>query len=358
MGAVAEDRRARRGIVPALLTWYRRERRDLPWRRNPTPYRVWVSEVMLQQTTVRAVIPYYVRFLRSFPSLRALARARQEAVLAAWSGLGYYRRARDLHRAAGLVVRSHGGRFPRSLEEAMSLPGIGRYTAGAILSIARGMPLPVVDGNVARVLSRLFLLDGPPGAGRDKEIWRLSGDLVAASGSPGDLNQALMELGATVCAPRAPECPACPLTRRCRARAAGVQERVPPPRTSRSPVIVRSDLAVVMRNGRLLLRRRQDTPLMRGLWELPMISRDGPADGLRLALGDPVATIRHAITFRRLEIAVRPARLLSEPPRPRYRWVSRASLSRLPTSSLVRKALAAIDSVPRARGFRGRIAPV
>src|SRR5439155_1208688 len=170
-----------------------------------------------------------------------------------------YRRARHLHEAARLIVRRYGGRFPRRLEDALALPGIGRYTAGAILSIAYGERLPVVDGNVARVLSRLFLLRGPRTAARGKELWARAAELVAATRSPGDLNQALMELGATVCTPRHPSCPACPARSRCLARTAGEQDRVPPPRRAlRPPVRVRADLVVIARDGRLLFRRRAD----------------------------------------------------------------------------------------------------
>ena len=299
---------------------------------------------MLQQTTVQAVLPYYARFMSAFPTLAALAGSRLSDVLAAWSGLGYYRRARHLHAAARQIVRRHGGRFPRRLEEALALPGVGRYTAGAVLSIAYGERLPVVDGNVARVLSRLFLLRGPRTAARGRELWARADDLVNATDSPGDLNQALMELGATLCTPRSPSCPLCPVRRRCLARAAGEQDRVPLPQSPpRSPVTVRADLAVVSRDGRLLLRRRTDRNLMHGLWEFPTQARGGAIDGLSLELERPVAIIRHSITYRRLVLSVRPARLLSEPPRGRYRWLRSADLSRLPTSSIVRKVLAALE---------------
>jgi A/G-specific adenine glycosylase len=341
---VTNQRSARRALILSLLSWYQENRRDLPWRRNPEPYRVWISEIMLQQTTVRTVLPYYARFLGAFPNISALAGARLSDVLAAWSGLGYYRRARHLHAAARLVVRRHGGRFPRRLEDALALPGIGRYTAGAILSIAYGERLPVVDGNVARVLSRLYFLSGRFTPAREKELWARAGDLVAATDSPGNLNQALMELGATVCTPREPSCPVCPARRRCLAREAGAQERVPPPQPSaRPPETVRADLAVVTRNGRHLLRRRTDRNLMHGLWEFPTLIRGDASDGLRLDLGEPVATIRHSITYRRLELHVRPARLLSEPKRGLYRWLSPADLTRLPTSSIVRKVLVALE---------------
>jgi A/G-specific adenine glycosylase len=334
----------------ALLAWYRSGRRDLPWRRTRDPYRVWISEIMLQQTTVGAVVPYYRRFLRAFPTARALASARLDDVLAAWSGLGYYRRARHLHRAARIVVARHGGRFPRLLEEALALPGIGRYTAGAILSIAYSLPLPVVDGNVARVLSRLLLVrNGRSAAGR-RRLWSAAAALVAGeSATPGDLNQALMELGATVCLPRRPACVRCPVARRCAARAAGLETTVPPPPRRRRPVEVRSAVALVSRGGRFLLIRRRDGSLMQGLWELPAAGPGGSADGLRLHLEKPLTTVRHAVTYRRLRIDVHPARLVSEPVRGRYRWVAPKDLHRVPTSSIVRKVLAAIprDAVPR-----------
>lgn len=305
---------------------------------------------MLQQTTVPVVIPYYERFLRSFPTLDALARARLADVLAAWSGLGYYRRARHLHAAARLVRKRHAGRFPRRLEEARALPGIGRYTAGAILSIAYGERLPVVDGNVARVLTRLFLPGLRDRAAREKELWRRAEDLVAGAEAPGDLNQALMELGSTVCVPLRPSCPVCPLRRRCRARAQGVEERVPSPRrVARPPLKVAADVAVVTRAGRVLLRRRDDRRLLHGLWELPTLRADGTADGLRLELGPPVATIRHSITYRRLRLRVRPARLLSGSPPRGHRWVRPEDLPRIATSSIVRKALAALANDPTRR---------
>jgi len=336
-----------RTLGRALLAWYRSSRRDLPWRRGRDPYRVWVSEIMLQQTTVGAVVPYYRRFLRAFPTVGALASARLDDVLAAWSGLGYYRRARHLHQAARKVVARHGGRFPRGLEDALALPGVGRYTAGAVLSIAYSLPVPVVDGNVARVLSRLLLIEDPRPAAARRRMWGAAAALVETSPeTPGDLNQALMELGATVCLPRRPACGACPVSRRCAARAAGREEEVPSPPRRRRPVEVRSAVAVVLRGGRLLLVRRRDTSLMQGLWELPPARSRGSAEGLRLRLERPVATVRHAITWRRLRIDVHPARLLSEPRKGRHRWVTRGDLHRLPTSSIVRKVLAAIPEHP------------
>jgi len=303
---------------------------------------------MLQQTTVRAVVPYYRRFLRRFPTLRALARAPLPRVLAAWSGLGYYRRARHLHAAARIIMKDHGGRFPNDPDQIRALPGVGRYTAGALLSIAFGRQEPVVDGNVARVLSRLFLLrgDGRGRAGQER-LWDLARGLVlAAPADPGDLNQALMELGATLCSPVAPRCPLCPVTRRCAARAAGAQEAIPPPRRARSQVDLAATVALVARRGRFLMRRRGKTGLMDGLWEFPVLEGDaGGAAGtavpgdLRLEPLERVAMLRHTVTFRRLRIEVRRARLLSEPRGRDYRWVSPAGARRLPASSLVAKVL-------------------
>jgi A/G-specific adenine glycosylase len=339
-----------RSLVRPLAAWYRRSRRLLPWRRSRDPYRIWISEVMLQQTTVKAVLPHYRRFLRRFPTIGSLAAARLETVLAAWSGLGYYRRARHLHAAARAIVSERRGRFPRRLDEALALPGIGRYTAGAILSIAFGERLPVLDGNVARVLSRLFMIGGDPTtASRRERLWRLAGALVDEAPVPGDLNQAIMELGATVCLPANPACGRCPVARRCSARAAGAQHRVPAPRRRRAPRRLRSTVALVSRRGLYLMRRRQGTRLMDGLWEFPAVEGGcdgGSPDGLRLALGEPIATVRHSITYRRYLVEVRTGRLLREPPLRNYRWVDPREVARLPTSSLVSKVLA------RARGGR------
>jgi A/G-specific adenine glycosylase len=297
---------------------------------------------MLQQTTVRAVEPKYREFIRRFPRLAALARAPIDRVLAAWSGLGYYRRARHLRAAARLVMKRHAGRFPDRLGAAMALPGVGRYTAGAILSIAYGLPHPVVDGNVARVLSRLHRLRGPRGRPAPaSRIWAIAGALIEKCGHPGDLNQALMELGATVCVPRAPRCATCPIRRPCGARAAGLQDSIPPARRRPAPRPVRVEVAIVARAGRFLLRRRRGTLAMDGLWELPTLQ---DRDGLRFHAGAPVAEIRHAIMDRRYTVVARRARLAAPAPRGRCRWVAWSDLGRIPTSSLVGKVLAAVSS--------------
>jgi A/G-specific adenine glycosylase len=347
-----------------LRSWYGRTRRDLPWRRTRNPYRILVAEIMLQQTTVRAVVPRYRRFLRRFPTLAALAGTSETAVLAAWSGLGYYDRARRLRAAARRIATRHGGRFPRRFDDLLALPGVGRYTAGAVASIAFGERRPILDGNVARVLARLFLVRAPEGGAR-RRLWDLAGRLVAVTPDPGALNQALMELGATVCAPARPDCASCPVARRCAARRAGVQRLVPPPASRPAPARIRAEVLLVARRGRWLMRRRAGTALLRGLWEFPTVGLDAgrPAGsggraaarasgGPRLARGRAIATFRHSITHRRYDIVVRRARLLSEPRGPRYRWVSPGRIAALPASSLIAKVAAACP-VPARRRVSG-----
>jgi A/G-specific adenine glycosylase len=333
-----------------LLDWYRRNRRDLPWRRTHDPYRIWVAEVMLQQTTVKSVLPYYEAFLQRFPDAAALADSPEEAVVAAWSGLGYYHRARNLRRGARHVVDHHGGRFPRTLEAALAIPGVGVYTASAVLSIAYGAPLPVVDGNVRRVLARLFALRGPEWR-RDGPYYNLAEESLDRD-SPGDWNQAVMELGATVCTPRRPACPACPVRATCRARAEGLQERIPEARLRHAPVDVTVAAALIEKDGRVLLVRRAEGRLMGRMWEVPQTSLEsrGLVDlvrevearhGLTVVPGPLLARARHAITFRRIRVEAYRARLRRKPPPDpeRYRWVAPADIGTLPVSSMTRKVL-------------------
>ena len=339
------------GLRRRLLGWYRRAARRLPWRQDRDPYRVWVSEVMLQQTTVRAVVPYYERFLGAFPSVAALAAAREEDVLGAWSGLGYYHRARNLLRGARHVATHHGGVFPRSLEAALAVPGVGLYTASAVLSIAHGVPLPVVDGNVRRVLSRLFGLRGPEFR-RDAPYYNRADELLDRA-APGDWNQAVMELGATICLPRKPACPVCPLRSSCVAAAEGLQDALPEPRARRAPVDVTVAAAVLEKDGRYLLVRRREGRLMGRMWEVPQTSLEGRGredlvdelrerHGLDVVPGPLLARARHAITFRRIRVEAYGARLRGRAPDDpeRFRWVTPSELAALPISSLTRKVLA------------------
>lgn len=335
-----------------LLEWYRRNKRDLPWRKTQDPYAIWVSEVMLQQTTVKTATPYYEAFLQRFPTVASLAAAREEDVLAAWSGLGYYHRARNLRRGAEHVVSHHAGRFPRTLEAALAVPGVGLYTASAILSIAYGTALPVVDGNVRRVLARLFALRGPE--------WRSDGpyynkaEELLDRAHPGDWNQAVMELGATICTPRGPACPVCPLRTPCVARAEGIAEELPETKARRASVDVTVAAALIEREGRVLLVRRAEGKLMGRMWEIPQTSLEstGHADlvrelrerhGLEIEPGPLVARARHAITFRRIRVEAYAARLGRSPAEDpeRLRWAAPAELDAFPTSSLTRKVLKA-----------------
>jgi A/G-specific adenine glycosylase len=339
----------------ALLAWYRRHRRDLPWRRHPDAYRVWVSEVMLQQTTVKSVLPYYEPFLRRFPDVASLGAASEEEVVAAWSGLGYYHRARNLRRGAQHVAAQHGGRFPETLEAALAVPGVGLYTASAILSIAHGVPLPVVDGNVRRVLARLGARRGPEWR-RDGPFYNVAEELLARD-RPGDWNQALMELGATVCTPRRPACPVCPVRPACRARSLGLQDRIPETRHRRPPVDVTVAAALVERDGRVLLVRRAEGRLMGRMWEVPQTSLEarGLSDlarelsvrhDLAIVAGPLVAHARHTVTFRRIRVEAYRARLRRNVPADpeRFRWVSPTELGSLPVSSMTRKILRGLAS--------------
>jgi A/G-specific adenine glycosylase len=317
----------------SLLRWYGRHRRALPWRSVRDPYRIWLSEVMLQQTRIATATPYYHAFLERFPTLGSLARARTADVLAAWAGLGYYRRARHLHEAARLVVREHGGRVPGEPAAFARLPGVGRYTAGAVLSIAFGHPLPALDGNVARVLSRLHAL---PAALRDpqgaKTLWALAAALVPQR-RPGDWNQALMELGATVCTPLSPRCDACPVRRGCRAFALDRVGELPPVPARRAGEKVRRAVALVGRRGRILMERCEG-PLLTGLWEPPgaglaprrparaALSSRLAALGLRVRLAPTGWTVRHTITHRDISAEVWRGDLDGSLPRSaRLRWV-------------------------------------
>lgn len=253
-------------VARAILAHFDAHRRRMPWRETADPYAIWVSEVMLQQTRVDTVRPYYDRWMRRFPSVADLADAEVDEALLHWQGLGYYGRARNLHRAARLVRERHGGEVPRDIAALRALPGIGEYTAGAVASIAFGTPAPAVDGNARRVLARLYDIEDPSAAG----LRRLAADLVPAT-RPGDFNQALMELGATICTPRAPTCTACPVAAWCRARARGVQESRPRARrrTARLPHETIDTSVLVRPDGRVLLVRRPATGLLAGLWEFP-----------------------------------------------------------------------------------------
>lgn len=350
-----------------LLAWFDRHRRDLPWRRTRDPYAVWISEVMLQQTRVETVLPYYKRFLERFPTVEALASAEVDEALALWSGLGYYRRARQLHAAARRIVESGQG-FPRTLEGLQLLPGIGSYTAAAVASIAFGVPAPVLDGNVERVMCRwLALGDDPKSGGARRQLLAAAAGLLDPE-RPGDSNQALMEMGATICTPRRPKCLLCPIASGCRAAAEGDPERYPAPRVKREAERRRLLVAVVEdASGVLLFRRPDDSELLAGTWELPWVEKgEGDAEaalaaryGGRWELGPKIADVRHGITYRDLEVAVHRAELAwSGVVRegPEAGWFDERGRSGLALSSLVGKVLRA-TSPPAPGGRPARRSP-
>jgi A/G-specific adenine glycosylase len=343
----------------ALLAWYDANRRDLPWRRTRDPYAIWVSEAMLQQTRALTVIPYYHRFLERFPDVAALASADLEEVYGLWAGLGYYSRARNLRLAAQAVEERFGGELPKEAEALRTLPGIGRYTAGAVASIAFDRPEPVVDGNVERVLARRFgLRSAVKQPATARRIWEEAARLATGE-RPGDLNQALMELGATVCTPRAPRCELCPWTSRCSARRLGDAERIPARAMKAPPKRIRAVAALLLRRGRALLVRRPAGALLGGFWELPggdVAHGQKPEAALEahfreqlgLALRDfsAAGVVTHAFTHRSLRLHLFRADALPGRLRlggyERHCWVSPWQLQGLATSVLTQKAFRAL----------------
>ena len=346
-----------RKIRSALLAHYDAHARDLPWRRTRDPYAIWVSEIMLQQTRVDTVLRYYDRFLQRFPDAASLARAGEDAVLAAWSGLGYYRRARLLHAGVREVVANYGGQVPEAPELRRKLPGVGRYTAGAIGSIAFDREEPLVDGNVARVFARIFGIDTPLGQ-RDTEarLWSLAERIVKGP-RPGALNQALMELGALTCTKSSPQCARCPVSKFCHARAHDRAAELPRV-LKKAPPQLRELVALIALDptGEHILLQRSDRGLFHGLWNLPMgdghtqaVARELASTlGLRGKLAkQPIATLDHVLTHRRLRLALYVFSLEKmarpEASQPALRLQARNRLSELGISSLTQKALAALE---------------
>jgi A/G-specific adenine glycosylase len=317
--------------VKALVDWYRRGHRDLPWRRTQDPYRIWVSEIMLQQTRAQAVIPYYQRFLDRFPTLESLAAAAEQDVLALWAGLGYYSRARNLRRAAQLMVEAGG--FPREYAAIRELPGIGDYTAAAVGSIAFDLPHAVVDGNVLRVVARLENDAADIGAPRTRERFRTMVQEWMGRSEPGVFNQALMELGATICLPAHPLCRKCPVARKCRALSAGTVGQLPVKLRKKEPVAIAAVLLLVRRGERVLLRQKEaGARRMAGFWELP-----APEELHGARTGKSWGEFRHTITHHRYTFTVRSATVRTIGVD--FRWFSAAELADIPLSTTARKAL-------------------
>jgi A/G-specific adenine glycosylase len=352
----------RRILQQSLLEWYDVHLRDLPWRNVTDPYPVWISEVMLQQTQVQTVIPYYLKFLERFTSIAALAQADTDALLRLWAGLGYYSRARNLQKAAQIIVGHFGGGFPQNYSDVLGLPGIGRYTAAAIVSIAFGQPYAVLDGNVSRVLARLLSISGDPKSPKvQKRLWEAAQQLLPAT-RPGDFNQAVMELGATVCSPRQPRCLLCPWTRHCLARQQGLQELLPE-KAQRAKTRRSLHAAIVVQHrGRFLIVRRSDQRLLKGFWEFPSIELPTKGNAVKMVqrfIGDtyghkveslePLIAINHSITTRRIELQVFQAKLAvgasSKMNDPDCRWVRLRDMGRYPFAAASQRIVDALNRV-------------
>jgi len=335
-----------------LLAWYREHQRPLPWRKTKDPYAIWVSEVMLQQTQVATVIDYYRRWIERFPTVDALAEATEDDVLHAWQGLGYYSRARRLLEGARYLVREHGRELPRNPDAWLEVPGVGRYTAGAVTSIAFGAKAPVVDGNVMRVLCRLYALAGnPQKAPLAQELWRRA-EALLVTGAPGDVNQALMELGATVCQPKAPKCSACPWSSRCQALRAGKPEHYPQLPERPKPTQVVMACAVVSRGQRVLLAQ-QSVAATRwaSMWLFPTVevAVEGDASetltrelseryGLSTRVGEKFGVFKHAVTRYRITLHAYACQVGGAGrPRAGARWWSRHELAELALPAVHRR---------------------
>ena len=348
-----------RGIRQRLLRWYDHYRRDLPWRRTRDPYAIWIAETMLQQTRVQVMIPYYQRFLRTIPTLEHLNRASLEWVLTLWSGLGYYQRPKNLKRATRIIFQKHQGKIPRKFEILRSLPGIGDYTAGALMSIAFHRPIPALDGNARRVLKRIFNI------GKEREL-RECAELLVSRSRPGQFNQALMDLGATICRVRDPRCSQCPLAQVCIVRASGrIDARLTSP-AKRTSQIIEWPLAIIRRDARILVRRRTGRGILNGLWEVPGGERK-KRESLKASLlrhlgelGDRVNSssligeIRHSITYRRIRAPLFLCNLSHSGELPlsqsEWRWLSTHRLHQYPLSSLSLKAVKILSAYESTSG--------
>jgi A/G-specific adenine glycosylase len=357
----------------SLLRWYDENQRDLPWRNVADPYAVWISEVMLQQTQVQTVIPYYLKFLKAFPNIAALANADTDLVLRLWAGLGYYSRARNLQAAARIIVERFGGAFPRDYADILALPGIGRYTAAAVASIAFGQGYAVVDGNVSRVLARLVGISGDPKSSAvQSRFWEAAQWLLPAA-RPGDFNQAVMELGATLCSPRQPQCSRCPWTRQCWARRQGRQELLPE-KPRRAQAHKSHQAAVVVHHrGKYLIVRRSSQRLLKDFWEFPSVELGhgetarkraarvaSEACGLRIGSVEPLMKVKHSITTRRIELQVFQTEVEGgakpEPNAPDRRWVRLKDLGQYAFASASQRILAELRKSAGAAS-ESRLAP-
>jgi A/G-specific adenine glycosylase len=332
------------GFADALIDWYTHSHRDLPWRTTRDPYHIWLSEIMLQQTQVATVLPYYARFLTQFPTLQALAEAPAAEVLKAWEGLGYYARARNLQAAAQRIMAEHGGRFPDTLAAVEKLPGIGKSTAGAILTFAYGQRHPILDGNVKRVMARLYdIAEDPADKAVSKQMWGYSEALLAEASDPFSFNQAIMELGATCCTPQTPTCLLCPVRQFCDAQAQGTQlER---PKKPEKKVLPHHTIAVgvIWHEGKILIQRRPEKGLLGGLWEFPGGKREPDESleetvrreiaeelGIKVTVGSAITTVKHAYTHFKITLHAYHCFYVEGTPQPKaadaWQWAAPADL--------------------------------
>ncbi|HBI45390.1 MAG TPA: A/G-specific adenine glycosylase [Planctomycetales bacterium] len=358
----------RRRLPRRLLDWFARNRREFPWRRDRDAYRIWVSEVMLQQTQAAAVIPYFERFLRTFPTLADLAAADEQDVLRLWEGLGYYRRARDLLRTARLLAATNGGRFPDQLAALHGLPGLGRYTRNAVLSQAFDRRLPILEANSVRVLTRLFGRTGDPRRGPEQRWLWAAAEALLPSRRAGDFNQALMELGALVCTPAAPRCEGCPLAEDCVARRLGLQTVIPARKPKPAPTLVREAAVVIRRGEQVLLLQRPPDGRWASLWEFPhgsLVEGEAPDEGaarllheltgLQGRLGSELITLRHSVTRFRITLVCFEAEYLAGDFHSAFYcqavWATPAELSAYAVSSPQRR----LAKVLTAAGRQGRL---
>ena len=336
-----------------LLAWYQNNARSLPWRGLSDPYAIWVSEIMAQQTRIESVIPYFLNWMKRFPDISSLAAASEQQVLSAWEGLGYYSRGRNLLKAAKKVIREFNGELPRSMPELQSLPGIGRYTAAAIASIAFGIPEPVLDGNVKRVLARVFDIQTPINSPQgEKECWSIAEKLIPKQ-YPGDYNQAVMELGATLCSPRSPDCSRCPLSDHCRSRELGIQLQRPVMLAKASIPTFSVAAAVFQRDGRVLIARRPSKGLLGGLWEFPggkveanetlpeALAREIREElGVEITVKEKLGDYRHAYTHFKVRLSAFFVSLENSEPAAleasEIRWVLPAELKNFPMGKIDR----------------------
>jgi A/G-specific adenine glycosylase len=343
-------------IQTQLLQWFKKKGRNLPWRKTRDPYAICVSEIMLQQTQVNIVIPYYQKFLKSFPTLQHLARANLSKVLKVWEGLGYYSRARNLHRAAGIIMNHFNGKIPNQLKDLLSLPGIGRSTAGSILSFAYNKEAPILDGNAKRVISRLFAVSDNPAKGKTEHLlWKISESLIP-KGNASFFNQGLMDLGAMICTPKEPQCSKCPLREFCKGKASGKPERFPTKTARKKIPLVESVSVVIRKDGKVLLNQRPPVGLLGGLWEFPNweIQREKRLRlrnhikkemGVNVKVKESIGTFQQTYSHFRLTLQVFHCQHLNG--KGKGKWVPIQDLHLFPMSRIHRRIAEVIDGKTR-----------